>query len=117
MLSFDVTVVNVGGAWNSSINKVSIPVAGTYLVQIDITTCATTGGSIAEVWLNNVVAFRVQNALQVSTIVGQVRSHAAILKFIVGDQLFVRIPATTSVCYYGGTYQATSFAGLLLAVQ
>ena len=80
---------------------------------MDITAC-TTAGSTAEVWLNAGIAFRVQNAYVVPTPIGQTRSHAAVLKLNVGDQLYVKIPNTSNACFASGASYGTSFAGLLL---
>ena len=88
--------------------------AGTYFVHMDIASCPA-AGSIAEVWLNSGIAFRVQNAFVASTTIGHMRNHAAVLKLNVGDQLHVAIPATPSVCYFSGAAYGTAFTGLLLA--
>ena len=116
-LPFQVTLINIGGAWKSASNTVNITVSGTYFVFMDITSCyrPAVGGATADIMLNNQTAFSVQNALQVNTTVGQMRNNAAILKLNVGDKLFVKIPQTPLVCYHSMTNYVTSFSGLLLA--
>ena len=116
-LPFDDTLINIGGAWKSAINTVYITVTGTYFIYVDITSCYRPffGGATADIMLNNKIAFSVQNALQVNTTLGQMRSHAAILSLKVSDTLFVRIPRSPLVCYHSVSNYVTSFSGLLLA--
>ena len=120
-LTFSGIRMNIGGAWKSASNIVNITVSGIYLVYMDISSCTSffSGGATAEIMLNNKIAFWVQNALQVGTLGGQMRNHASILRLNVGNTLFVRIPATPSVCYTSASSASTyltSFSGLLLAL-
>ena len=113
-LTFSTIVINIGKAWNSTLNAVVIKAAGTYFIQIDLGTCSN-GGSIMEVWKNNDIAFQAQSPLQFSGGASQARGHAAVLKLIIGDLLFIKVPATPSACIYGGLNHQTTFCGLLLA--
>ena len=115
-LAFSTIITNIGKAWNSTLNKVIINAVGTYFLHVDICTCAS-GGSIMEVWKNNEIAFRAQSPLTFNGTTGHVRGHAAVLKLIKGDQLFVKIPATPPACIYSGYYCLTAFYGLLLFAE
>ena len=113
---YDKVNINIGKAWNSQTNDVTIPVSGIYYIGLTSFMCGSlwSGNEKLEIktLLNNVAIIVLKLPGNVKSCIS--RSQAVLYSLKIGDKLWVSIPIQTRGGYHCNENGEQSFMGYLL---